>query len=593
MKKNYLFLATVAIMMASCANDDFGGDGSQSGPQAIAFNMSTPAMTRAELGSKGSAEALGKMFIVWGEKKDQDDLTAVVFKNYVVKYTENTKNTTISNTADWEYVGVDHSFMHNSTEGGTDYVTENIGKDVAQTIKYWDDKAKGYTFTAVSATEEDIKNGRVIIAKTTKQTDAYANGYTVTVKSGSTPGSIYYADRTEVNPGTDGKYTYQAVKLQFRNFQSKIRFGIYETVPGYKVVITGIKYHTDTEKTNSSKGFGVDGDFIVAGDNTKYTVTYEGESSPNKNKVKVSSDTNSTKQKYFETNGENWLRTHFTSSDDKTFIGESAPAATYDKSVTSDSTTDAKAYTAILPNPDNGTDMTLQVSYDLYADDTFEKIETGYHTVNVPAAYCQWKSNYAYTYLFKITDKSADLYPITFDACVVTDEIGNQETITEVSEPSITTFGVSEGKYVSGKDEYKGGDVIYATVVDGSSLATLTADNIKLYTVTATGTQTISEASVANCLVNGTKDPETSTTTWTATAGTDNVLTVKSQSIAADSDLLNVVPAEDGTDVTLDESAKKALKWTATENTTYAIEYIKGSDSDKKKYYKIVKVANE
>lgn len=239
------------------------------------------------------------MFIVWGEKKAQDDQTAVVFKNYVVKYTENTKNTTISNTADWEYVGVDHSFMHNSTEGGTDYVTENIGKDVTQTIKYWDDNAKGYTFTAVSATEVDIKTGKVIIAKTTNQADAYANGYTVTVKSGSTPGSIYYADRTEVDPGTDGKYTHQAVKLQFRNFQSKIRFGIYETVPGYKVVITGIKYSTDTEKTNSSKGFGVDGDFIVAGDNTKYTVTYEGEPSSNKNKVKVSSDTNSSKQKIF------------------------------------------------------------------------------------------------------------------------------------------------------------------------------------------------------------------------------------------------------------------------------------------------------
>lgn len=593
MGKHYLFLATAAMVMASCANDDFGGDGSQSGPQAIAFNMSTPAMTRVNLDDKNAATALGNMFIVWGEKKDQSNATSVVFKNYVVKYTEKSKNTTVSNTADWEYVGIDHAFMHNSTEVGKDYVTENIGKDVSQTIKYWDDKAKGYTFTAVSALEDDIKNGRVTIAKTTGQSSVYDNGYTVTVGGNAKPENIYYADRTEVAPGTDGKYTHQAVKLQFRNFQSKIRFGIYETVPGYKVVITGIKYSTDTEKTSTSKGFGVDGNFVVAGDKTKYTVTYENESSANKNKVKVSTSTDSNTQTYFETNGKNWLSTHFASAGDKSFIGESATAATYDKTTNSDSASDAKAYTAILPNPGNPGNMKLQVAYDLYSDDTFEKIETGYHTVEVPAAYCQWKSNYAYTYLFKITDKSADLYPITFDACVVTDEIGNQETITEVSEPSITTFGVSGGKYVSGKDEYKGNDIIYATVVEGSSLATLSADNIKLYTVTATGTQTISEASVANCLVNGKKDSETGPTTWTATAGTGNVLTVKSQSYTVDSDLLNKVPAEDGTKVTLDESNKKALKWTAVTNTTYAIEYIKGSGADQKKYYKIVKVANE
>ena len=55
---------------------------------------------------------------------------------------------------------------------------------------------------------------------------------------------------------------------------------------------------------------------------------------------------------------------------------------------------------------------------------------------------------------------------------------------------------------------------------------------------------------------------------------------------------MNEVPAEDGTTVKLAESDKKALKWTAESGKTYAIEYIKGSGADQKKYYKIVKVAS-
>ncbi len=607
MKKNYLFIATVAIMMASCANDDFGGDGSQSGPQAIAFNMSTPAMTRAETtkSNEDAAKCLNNEFIVWGEKNENTTTEGtaatteenIVFKNYRVQYASGTANTTTSNTKDWEYVGItpynantDSCSTGTTASEETAFVSPSIWKNAStkQTIKYWD-FGKTYTFTAVSASKADIKQQNVKITKNSSETSAASKGYTIELAQGAKTDAIYVADRITktVSKPTDGS-SVAAVQLTFRNFQSKIRFGIYETVPGYKVVITGIKCgEVEHKAEGSDKAFWVEGNFVTMGNgtnNTKYKVTYVND------KAQVEVDGTAVSKDSLNTTGTNWLDTKWASdASSSKCIGESAVTATYDKTVDSD----AKAYTPILPNPGNTKNMKLQVKFDLYSEDTGEKISQDYKTVEVPAAYCQWKSNYAYTYLFKITDKSADLYPITFDACVVTDEIGNQETITEVSEPSITTFGVSGVKYVSGSDEYKGGDVIYATVVDGSSLATLTADNIKLYTVTATGTQTISEASVANCLVNGKKDPETSPTTWTATAGTGNVLTVKSQSITADSDLLNKVPAEDGNDVTLDVNAKKALMWTATANTTYAIEYIKGSGTDQKKYYKIVKVADK
>ena len=577
MKKSYLLFATTAMIMAGCASDDFIGDApvSNGGEQAIGFNMNTPAITRT--GTNADATKLGNMFIVWGEKNEASGVKAdakdIVFQNYVVKYTDNTANTTTSNTNNWEYVGIDHSDFDTN-------VKNTIGSGKAQTIKYWDDNASSYTFTAVSALQSDIKDGKVIITKNVGPASitqgsttptVYDKGYTIEVKSGASTGNIYYADRENISKGSG--YNHQPVELTFRNFQSKVRFGIYETVPGYKVVITGIKYNTDTEKTSANKGFGVDGNFIVVGDKTKYTVAYENESSSNENKVKVTVDNSSNTATYFETSGENWLSTSFALANQTNCIGETATTATYDKTDGGDK----KAYTAILPNPGNSQNMKLQVKYELYSEDTGEKIEVGYKTVEVPAAYCQWKSNYAYTYLFKISDKSANLYPITFDACVVTTETGNQETITTVSEPSITTFAVSGGKYVTEQNEYKANDAIYATVVEDSKVVTLSADNAKLYTVTTTDATNypITEASVAHALDN------TSVTT-----------NVKATAVTTSPTYETSVPTEDGKTVTLSNSGA-ALKWTAADNTVYAVQYIKtdANDNNKKTYtYKIVRI---
>ena len=618
MKKKYLFMATAAIMMAGCASDDLVGDENiSSGETPIAFSMNTPNATRDGGGDASAtntahtdaANALGNEFIVWGEKvmEGAESGTAatdanLVFNNYRVQYTASSANTSVSNTDDWEYVGIAPYNSNGSAPTENTTATEAnacvspsiyTDKNTKQTIKYWDDKAVSYTFTAVSAKQDDIKNQKVKITKNTSgNSTAKDKGYTIELASGASVGDVYVADRKVVSKD-NGSFSHSVVQMEFRNFQSKIRFGIYETVPGYKVVITGIKYNTKnttpTEKTSTTKGFGVDGNFVLAGasstggTNTSYTVTYDAN---NHAQVAVTAGNS---QDYIETSGENWLSTTWSSTTSNTCIGETAATATYDKK----SGEDSKAYTAILPNPSNNSNLKLTVKYELYSEDTGEKISVDYKTVEVPAQYCQWKSNYAYTYLFKITDKSAELYPITFDACVVESETGNQETITEVGEPSITTFAVKDGKIVTGKDEYEDGNTIYATIVEGSSLVTMSEDNIKLYTVTATGTQTISEASVANCLAKGTKTEGNSVTTWTSTAGTGNVLTVTSKSYTASSDLLNAVPSEDGKTVTLDASNKKAIKWTAAAGTYYAIEYIKtDGENNKTMYYKIVKVAS-
>ncbi len=561
-----LAIASIAMLLASCANDEFTGSKTTPASEntTIAFNMQGSSQIRS---TDDAHTKLGDMFIVWGEKNETDGTKAsetdLVFKNYVVKYTASSANTTTSNTNNWEYVGIDHS-NYNSN------VSPNIGASVAQTIKYWDDSATSYTFTAVSAKENDIKEGNVKISKNEGSTSGestgtvYDKGYTIELGTGASAGNIYYADRNNVTK-TDGSFSHQPVTLTFRNFQSKIRFAMYETIPGYKVVVTGVKYgDADTDITDK---FGVDGQFVTVGTNTKYKVTYEDNNSSNTNKVKVALDGTPVTSNTLEAGTDGIIATSTTS-----------PLATTSANPTYDA--NGGAYTAILPNPSNTTDMKLTVSYELYSEDTGEKITCTDRTAVVPAAYCQWKSNYAYTYIFKISDKSAELYPITFDATVVTDEVGNQETITTVEEPSITTFGYDETtkKVITGKDEYEVNNTIYASVVDatesgdGSKAVTLTSENVKLYTVTTDNATNfpITEASVANAIAhNTTSGPIKTTTVTIATSGETDPIIVTS------------VPAEDGTTRNL-----SALKWKPTTAATYAVEYTK----DSKKTYKIVKV---
>ncbi len=624
MKKNtYFVLASTALLLASCADDKFTGDGGANGltngTAPIAFNMQGVGQTRASQTGATAANALNYEFIVWGEKNEtsgkQADATDLVFQNYRVQYKAQTATTTTSNRRDWEYVGI--------TPYASDIVSPSVNPTV-QTIKYWDLGASSYTFTAVSAAWHDLHNANTegasspLVKITKTQSDPAATGgntgsaankgYTIELLASSHPDSIYVSDRKNITKLSDGTAVdttkvneYGGIaQLTFRNFMSKIRFGIYETVPGYKVVITGIKYnegsnnvvtHPTTGDT-PDKSFGITGNFVVVGKggtdakNTTYTVTYE---SDGKAKVTVNDDCN--KATYVNTTGTNWLSTLWTNTTDNTVIAESNTKPTYDRG-----DNNAGTYTTILPNPSNTTDMTLEISYDLYSEDTGEKISVDYKKAVVPAAYCKWKSNYAYTYIFKISDKSAELYPITFDAVVETSENGNQKTITTVSEPSITTFATtSDGKtIITGKDEYESGNVIYASVVDGSSATTNLSvgenGNVKLYTVTSTDVTNfpITEASVADAVEKNHVGASSSD----EVAGNVKCYT---ESLTTDGNIVSKVPGEDGT--TRDLSA---LKWTAdnTDSTNpkyYAVEYTKTTTVDNStvttKYYKIVKIA--
>lgn len=565
MKKKLFYVALAITALASCSSNDFVGDESPQGSigtnGAITFQYNVQNATR---GTSGDATKLNNQFIVWGEKNESGGsaITSgnLVFKNYLVKWTDNTAYTTTSNTKDWEYVGISATSDENTN------ITPNSGTD-AQTIKYWDNNAASYTFTAVSAKPADISAGRVKIAKIQSGTDVYSKGYTLTLAKDNqqTPvypslTDLYFADRINIAKGEG--YNHNAVQFNFRNSLSHIRAGIYETIPGYS--ISSIKFYVNTSgdtptqteeaKVGENAAFGAVCDNTTT-DNFEGTITvtyYSTGTDVNKPILAVTPDNGVQKSNLI-------LGTNLSTISTSSLLSETSNQPSWDQA--------AGAYTPVLPQTTSNA-LKLKCDYTLYNNVTGETIDITEKTAEIPAQYLQWKANYKYSYIFKITDN--ELSPITFDAVVVTDEIGNAEYITTVSEPSITTFGVKDSKYVTGKNEYETGTDIYATFVkDGTVLTpSLTesskANYVQIYNVTTTDATNfpITEGSVAESIANPTSNKITAT----------NITSDATTHFTVAPTIVSTVPGEDGNNKSVNalklEGAKTPGKY-AVEIVTY------------------------
>ncbi len=564
--KKFFYLAMAFVALASCSSEEFTGDQNLKEANSnapIVFGFDVPMPTRA--GGATAATALGNQFIVYGEKSETTDGAApvsdgstthqLVFKNYAVEYTASTANTTTSNTKDWEYVGLTQSYGDN--------VTPKAGE--TQTIKYWDYSATNYVFTAFSALQTDLSGGKVKVTKTTAKTDGnkvFDKGYAVTLTADADPTKLYFSDRQVIAQGTGTDRTATNayggnVTLTFRNAISQIRVAMYETIPGYTVEIDKF-YYADAAAPAFSAMTTVGTDKFYANvpnmttdKAATLTVTYN-ESGDRLNQPKVA--VSGTAANYLALG---------TNLKDGTTLAIAANAPTYD--------TDGGTYTTVFPQESNSTNLKLKVDYTLKNATTGETIKVTGATAEVNAEYLQWKPNFKYTYIFKISDNTngstggsvVGLYPITFDAVEVLAADGTAEYITTVSEPSITTFGydATNKKYVYGGSEYAAGSDIYATFMEGSTVKTPTiGTNVNIYKVTTTDATNfpITEASVAESVANPTGNKITAT----------NINTDASTNFTAAPAKVTTVPGEDGVDITID-----ALKLTGVKAGTYAIEY--------------------
>lgn len=588
----YLIIAASALALAGCSSDDFLGDGSGNGQNSansmITFGGETGKILRAANEDKKGADAaalLDNNFVVVGFKGSKTDAANnenYAFDHYNVNYVTGTANTTESNTANWEYVN-----QKMDVRGADKPLAENAKQ---QTIKYWDHSCDSYDFIAFSMGKghTDTYATPTAVDKANLATAAYTLTGDV-----NTLGECYISDMNTVK---EADYNKKAVAMSFRHLTSKVRIALYEIVPGY--VISDVKFYDAAENGTPSDNGTLFGTFNNKGTLTVYFPTTgtanEGKSDHNKAHVsfKAAADADGivTKKEFGTVKYNNQKEDQI--SEGTTYLSQNAATPSY--------CGDAKEYyQTVLPAEGNSQPANLRIDYKLTATDgTGEVINVKGATATVPAKYTEWKSGYAYTYIFKISQNtngstgggSTGLTAISFDAVVIDDEKnGLQETITTVSDPSITTYGFKDGKVTTAGDEYVDGTEIYATVhVPATATeAATTAAPKKLYTVTieAGAAQTINEASVANAIAKGKQDATGKTWTVQDANGKKMIVTEAAADVAK---TVTKVPTEDGHDLDVN-----ALKWKGTvtdpaTETFYAVEYYK--DGANKKYYKIVKV---
>ena len=520
--KQYLLLAAIVITaLASCSDNNYVGDNSPNSPDgsgAIAFGSGFKAVTRGNAYGADAAALLNNRFVVGGFKTADGSNYNKVFDNYGVEWTANTAGKTASNTSDWEYV--------NATKSPVTSITTE------QTVKYWDYSTSSYNFIAYSTGAATEVSGEPTAGQVKVTAIDHANkgmaAFTLTGASNDLAG-CYIADLVTVNKANYGK----EVQLTFHSIASKVRIGLYETIPGYSV--TNVKFY-QAHPTTLGTGSGTTPYLIGSFTNADYfVVSYTGTTA----QVTPSGSTSANNVSF--------------GSFPSTAIGTTSAATTF-------AGTTSPYYQTMMPNAGTGA-LELAVDYTLESEDGSGEIINVYGaTASIPAAYTKWLPNYAYTYIFKISDNTngwtstvttdpSGLYPITFDAVVFSPEdASEQSTITTVSTPCITTY--QKGHVYTAGPEYAASatnPIFVQVMVDGNLKGDL-GTNGQLYTLAAGK----SEADVLNALSIQTASDATTIT------GRNALVLTKATSDAT----ITAIPGVDGNDISI--TAGEAASFAAT-----------------------------
>ena len=456
MRTKYFFFAALAVgALASCSSDEFMGEnnspGTQSqGIQAIDFGSGARNMTRS---TGDDITKLAGNFMV-AATKTVGSSTQKVIDNYKVwnKASNATDNTT--NRYGWEYVGND---------GASDLGEGKISLEKNQSIKYWDLSASAYHYVAGSPTKAFkfiFGTGNVITGATITGIRAHvsanpkidANG--TAIDGDVTPiGAVYVADPIILDPNGNntegsGKNYENAVKFSFTGQQALVRVGIYETIPGYHV--TSINFYpydktNDKWSTTASTYHNVilnslsNANYFLGG-TLNATLTYNWNATPKPTYSFTYNDAAHSSNSWY--GGSFYL-----SEQEPMLTTSSATKSEMDRFFGTDKEMQESGYFPVMPTATGATNspLVLKCDFTLTSDDhSGETIEVKGATAAIPANFSQWEINHAYTYLFKISDKTAGaqgvLYPIQFDAMIVDGKNNRDGFITTVSVPSITSY---------------------------------------------------------------------------------------------------------------------------------------------------------
>lgn len=414
MKRTLFCTAIAAVALTSCSSDDFLGEVPGNNPSAVTAKEisfsgeagKTNRGTRAD-GDKTGADAanlLHNKFIVFGCKTTNNG-SQTVYDHYNVNWIDNK----------WEYIGQTKNDLNTTA--------------TKQTIKYWDYFATDYKFVAFSLGEA-TQGAEVKITKV----DANATTYTLTGTAANLS-RCYVADRITAKPEAatglnEVKYG-QPVSFKFHSLGTKVNIGLYETIPGYS--INSVKFYEgngedatssdtptlfassatiptdDSNKEKSAK--------VTFGGDNKVTVSWEEEGIT---KAAVTKDTKIKFEALPKVNKE----------------GDEKEGDLYLSREDNKKKCTVASVNAVIPSNGIGA-LTLKIDYTLIATDgSGETIEVKGATATIPADQTNWESNKAYTYIFKISDKtngstggsSVGLSQITFEAIVKDITGGEHET---------------------------------------------------------------------------------------------------------------------------------------------------------------------
>lgn len=623
MNKKFFFATVALVALASCSTDEFIGENTNSPDSpnsgAIVFGLGVNGATRADMYGSEAATKLGNHFYVTGTKGTEAATSpspTLVFDNYLVHYEANTAGTKESNTANWEYVGV--------TPGIAPYADyAKLSSLNSQTIKYWDYSANQYDFLAfstgkykaVSSTTPAAGQIGVTAMKYGADLAGSATAYTFYLPSKDALSNTYISDITEVGKTGFGK----EVTLQFKNLGSKVRVALYETVPGYSV--KDVKFYTsETSPINSedgsyvapivnatlisteAKGFPTAGSIAVSfpyvGINNQDAAAYEKASATVTTSEGVQTQdfgaltnqlvSGEDAEKGYDVDGNKITTT-------TEYLGRTLPTATFAGSET------AQYYQAVFPAASTTYSLTLRVDYTLVSTDgSKEEIKVYGAKAVVPSTYTKWLPNYAYTYIFKISDNTngwtdqagtkEGLFPITFDAVVAeaTDANGEQATITTVATPTITTY---QQNHDITKDEYSKttGKDIYVQVMDNSTttptlVTGLSETNSLIYELS----EAASEAKVIDALLM--RKTAIGTVSTADVKGRNN-LELKNVSTNIDNTVTTIVNGADDKSITVATTTAGKISISGlTKNKSYAYVYISTASTEEINQYEPISV---
>lgn len=623
---NYLigFVALTSLTLVGCSDNDFlgtdnGQEVAKQGNGEITFVASNAKTTRAgEFVGATAAEKLGNMFVVEGTKgteQTNSPSTTVVFDNYLVGYEYNSAGRTETNTNNWEYVGKQTGIAGHLT-GETWTSLHSAATDAkSQTVKYWDYSVPQYDFIAWSTGQREAvttaaENGKVQVTRINTGATLASNGFTFTAYDADDLLQCYYTDINKVLKASYG----QPVTLTFKNMAAKVRVALYETVPGYAV--KDVKFYSADAADPTAPD-----DLGATSTNATLFTTGSG-ALPQSGSVTVMypriGSNNSTKDDYNKASvsvtpvGEGASTQAFgTLANFATvlegneaagnYLGRTLPTATFAGS-------DAdKYYTAVIPNT-NGQPLTLRVDYTLVSiDGSAEEIKVYGAKAVVPATYTVWQPNYAYTYIFKISDNTngwtssatedlqyAGLFPITFDAVVAsfTEANDEQTTVTTVATPSITTYqqGHTKANNEYSKSQTAGVSdavkALYVQVMENSGatpalVTNLGETNSLLFSVSKTNA---SEAEVMDALQNRTNAYDAE-----SPVGRNGITLTTNANIA--NDVESIVNGVNDQPITVTAGTAAKIDIEQLTAGTYAYVYVTTPPSGDDKVYNVVSAA--